>query len=126
MSEAARDPRTEPSVNERIAREVMGWEVVFAPGNLPEGPFYLVNGSGFDFPEGPAHPVPDFEHLLDACALAEKRIEELGLITEYIDQLEHLRYAGIEAESAPLTLRYFLVRLTPAQRCQALLKAVTK
>ena len=107
-------------INARIAREVMGWEVVFAPDGLPEGPFYLVDGSGFDFPEGSAMPVPDFEHSLDACAVAEAKLDDLGLTRKYYSAIAMMS----PLEPAGQRYTWWLIRLTPAQRCAAMLAAI--
>jgi hypothetical protein len=119
---------TNAEINRLIAEKVMGWAVVFAPDELPPGPFYLVDGSGFDFEEGPAHPVPGFATSLDACAIAEAEIERRGMDIKYYEALwaetrskfgtaSELHWADVWAAV------YALMQSTPLQRCLAMLRA---
>ena len=105
-------------INARIAKEVMGWERFVCNGGdvvwrgmPPECWPFLEEDS-----------LPDFEHSLDDCALAEDEIEKRGLMIEYEKAL-------ILNSSCPGTpwvwkLRAYLIRLTPAQRCAAMLAAI--
>lgn len=114
---------TEPTMNERIACKVMGREVTVPHDGIGElWPRYWRGTAKrhswkthfIDY-----EMVPDFEHSLDACVLAEKRIEELGLWGTYQMAINHAWWAARIGDSTE-----FLIRLTPEQRCQAMLAAV--
>lgn len=97
-------------INARIAKEVMGWEPV---------PY---SADRWRMKHGQERDLPDFEHSLDACVLAEVEIEKSGLMIEYEKAL-------ILDSSCPGTpwvwrLRAYLIRLAPAQRCAAMLAAI--
>jgi hypothetical protein len=66
-------------------------------------------------------PVPDFEHSLDACALAEAEIDKRGLFWKYWEVLCDMWRRDHELDQGQAE---FLIRLTPAQRCEAILKAI--
>ena len=57
---------------------------------------------------------------MDACALAEAEIERRGLWRKYEDALD-LMWLRDESSATEAT---FMIRLTPAQRCQAMLAAI--
>ena len=100
-------PPTDPTVNERIATEVMGWRPIPYSANL------WADADGGDIVG------PDYEHSLDACALAEAEIERRGLLGEYATAVCEV---FIEADTP--SIDFYLIRLTPEQRCEAMLKAV--
>ena len=97
-------------VNARIAKEVMGWEPV---------PY---SAERWRMKHGQERDLPDFANSLDACALAESEIEKRGLMSGYRRIL--VNEVGKELCWEADTLQLWLIRLTPAQRCAAMLKAV--
>ena len=101
------------NLNERVAREVMGWNV---PKQSSE---HRVNPA-----TGLWLPLPDFAHSLDACAIAEAEIERRGLSESYRVALLSPWKMSPGAGNV-VNLAHFLIRLTPAQRCEAMLKAVS-
>lgn len=107
------------STNARIAREVMGWKLCLKYWGSPIQRCYCTDDSVKHRDE-----VPDFEASRDACALAEAEIERRGLASVYLDSLEDMRFSEIASGREPVTLRYFLLRLTPTQRCAAMLAAI--
>jgi hypothetical protein len=96
------------TINERIAREVMGWNTEIYCKML------IRNIPGEHFEE-----VPDFEHSLDACAVAEAEIEKRRLWAAYLRSILLLR-----ADASGKDWLKYLVYLGPAERCAALIKAV--
>jgi hypothetical protein len=105
-------------INARIAKEVMGWEPV---------PY---SAERWRVKSGQERDLPDFEHSLDACALAEAEIDRRGLWEDYQQSLYGI-FRAAKNDSDPtaalfMNMDKFLIRLTPAQRCQAMLSAVSK
>ena len=98
--------------NARIAREVMGWKV--APV------FPLSYSYRNEYGAMMSAPVPDFARSLDACAIAEAEIERRGLWNEYRDALDQI-LIHIPLDDRPYVAD-FLIRLTPEQRCEAMLR----
>jgi hypothetical protein len=117
---------SEPSVNERIAREVMGWRKP-AKGEVVKDIFlgpgcWITVETEDDLQTIGDYKLPDFAHSLDACAIAEAEIERRGLMIEYEKAL-------ILNSSCPGTpwvwkLRAYLIRLTPAQRTAAMVAVI--
>lgn len=101
----------ETNVNARIAVEVMGWK-----------PLLVIQGTATAYQncDGEAQLSPDFEHSLDACALAEAEIKRRGLQQQYVNAIFTIVAAEPMAWQGVLTL----ICLTPAQRCEAMLKAI--
>jgi len=100
------------NANERIAREVMGWELYVQTGG---------NALNCDFVAVSRHnhmPLPDFEHSLDACAIAEAEIERRGLRQVYTFQLLNILNYGASEEGF-----WRIIQATPDQRCEAMLRA---
>lgn len=109
---------SEQSVDERIARKVMSWETRATPDGLVQRKLEPEEQEGF---EGWIE-VPDFEHSLDACALAEAEIEKRGLAETYARELIHDLFLDLDpTDTAKLKAMAYA---TPAQRCAAMLKAV--
>ena len=102
-------------LNARIAREVMGWEV--------EPVFPLRYSYRNEYGSMMSAPVPDFTNSLDACALAEAEIERRELMEKYRDILVNGCAKSVFWETKEVQIG--LIRLTPAQRCAAMLKAVS-
>lgn len=100
-------------VNARIAREVMGWKLT----QDADGQWW------FEYPliGKRKTTLPDFEDSLDACAIAEAEIERRGRMEDYSDAIFR-RWLNGEGSHGFTRL---LIRLTPTQRCAAMLKAVT-
>ena len=108
-------PPTEQSVNARIAREVMGWE-----WSAQKSQWVHVGPGGLLM----SHDDPDFENDLNACDLAEMRIEELGHRYRYIYALADICGCGAEIAHWCVCEAAAVATATPEQRCEALLKAV--
>ena len=103
------------NLNERVAREVMGWKL-----NVNASGVYARTQSG------QTAIIPDFEHSLDACALAEAEIERRGLSEAYMRAVAAL-WRNCVTPSLPANyINWFILRLTPAQRCNAMLAAVSR
>ena len=101
----------------RFAEEVMGWSDV---GPSREGGRMGFYGT-IHTNRGPQRrEVPDYSNDLAAMWGAEQYLKSLGLTQPYLEALRGL--VGAEDLSAPEDL-FRLVNASPAQRCEAGLKA---
>lgn len=108
---------SEQSVDERIAREVMGW-FVYKPSNKTRELRYRLPDTKRGWST-----VPDFEHSLDACALAEAEIVRREMRDCYAWHLQNTWLLECPLPDM-LTWRNWAIFATPAQRCVAMLKVV--
>ncbi len=117
---------SEPSVNERIAREVMGWRKP-AKGEVVKDIFlgpgcWITVETEDDLQTIGDYKLPDFAHSLDACAIAEAEIERRGLMNGYRRILVNEVAKEEFWETDALHIR--LIRLTPAQRTAAMVAVI--
>ena len=111
----------EKSINARIATEVMEWHID------PDDDDSWLDSDGIRQMQV-CDWMPNSD--LNTCYLAEDEIEKRGLWEDYQQSLYGI-FRAAKNDSDPtaalfMNMDKFLIRLTPAQRCQAMLSAVSK
>ena len=100
------------TTNERIAREVFNLHDI-RPG-ISGGVIGISRDDSRRIVE-----LPDFEHSLDACAIAEAEIVRRGYRCDMITAIQQMWQDSLEPSDT-----WFILQLTPAERCAAMLKVV--
>lgn len=115
------------NLNEQVAVHIMGWDGM-------EGRYYMKGEGYVDFANDHNgfdpmwNPSEDMNH----CRMAEKRMEERGLMAKYVEALYHTAFSHLSSEQLILLMPeekyndylFYLVTASPTQRCEAMLKAV--
>ena len=119
----------EQGVNERIPREVMGWEIRPATSYRRAKRVVVYQLGDPRYRGGALHiiNIPDFEHSLDACAIAEAEIKKRGLQEKYLEVIwsEYQPSSGARTNwTMSMEFAARCLHLAPAQRCAAMLAAV--
>jgi len=98
--------------NELVATEIMGWE-------------YNLLGNAWIRKGEPFLPYEDFDplHDLNHCAMAEKRMEELGKLWQYGWELYTIVNGHRPVTPDTMESHFKMLLASPEQRCRAMLRA---